>query len=418
MFKGRRFQDNSTGKIVNVVDENGTWVTLDEGTNIKTNVFLQRYSEHIEADNFFSNDPVMESLAQQFTQNINLNTIPVMGQDGSNVTFTNPAMVDNTSIPPSNAPAGYFVDDSQMSLEQKKREMLANFNQSYNPPAPVDAIDMSQIGIPPEQRVQPLQRRERPTPPPMPEDTERVVKDASTGRVIQYQEPEMQRPQPRQQPQQQPQTDDIYKLYEQNQDVYSQGPVRPPEQRPVEQQRPIERPIEEPNPHYNQPDGPSGFQSNASPSGVREEVYVSPEEEAFRFFRKFKKVHSVTIEVKFEEKIADPNYVRQTAMNFEGDVIKFYTQELMKKIYDDPTILEKQIYDSLKLSIMGEEYVQKEKEESERKEREEELRRKKALEWAKKQKEAEEIQPPTDNEIEIITPEIITQETKESTDNE
>lgn len=417
MFKGRKFQDNSSGKIVNVVDENGTWVTLDEGTNIKTNVFLQKYSEYLEVDNFFTNDPVMESLAQQFTQNINLNTVPVMGQDGSNVTFTNPDMNPNQPQPQTNAPAGYFVDDSQMSIEQKKREMLANFSQSYRPPAPVDAIDMSQIGIPPEQRVQPLQRRERPAPPPMPDEPERVVRDASTGQVIQgprvetYNEP----PRPRPQPPQQQETDDIYKLYQQNQDVYSQGPVRPPEQRPVEPPRPIDRPIEEPNPHNNQPSGPSGFQSNPSPSGIREDV--SPEEEAFKFFRKFKKVHPVEINVKFNEMIADPNYVRQTAMNFEGDVIKFYTQELMKKIYANPTLLEKQIYDSLKLSIMGEEYVQKEKEREEelKKEREEELRKEMALEWAKKTigKDVTEVKPPTTEEIEIITPEKIENQNNE-----
>ena len=115
--------------------------------------------------------------------------------------------------------------------------------------------------------------------------------------------------------------------------------------------------------------------------------------------------------------IADPNYVRQTAMNFEGDVIKFYTQELMKKIYANPTLLEKQIYDSLKLSIMGEEYVQKEKEREEelKKEREEELRKEMALEWAKKTigKDVTEVKPPTTEEIEIITPEKIENQNNE-----
>ena len=49
------------------------------------------------------------------------------------------------------------------------------------------------------------------------------------------------------------------------------------------------------------------------------------------FFRKFKKTHPVKIDVSFDEMIADPDYVRQTAMNFEGDVIKFYTQDRIKK---------------------------------------------------------------------------------------
>ena len=89
MFKGKRFQDNSTGKIITVMDENPSWVTLDDSRNIKTTVFLQKFSEYLEAENFFTNDSTMESLAIQFSQQINMNTIPITGPDGSNISFVN-----------------------------------------------------------------------------------------------------------------------------------------------------------------------------------------------------------------------------------------------------------------------------------------------------------------------------------------
>jgi hypothetical protein len=352
MFKGRRFQDNSDGKIVTVMSENGSWVTLDDSRNIKTSVFLQKFSEYIEADNFFSNDTAMESLAQQFSEKININTVPVVGSDGSSISYTNP------NIPPqqqqNTAPAGYFVDDSQLSKEAKIREAYEKF-QNYTPPVIQDVIDENIIGYPQNQRVAPLQRRERP-PEIHPEESEREIKDANTGQVLEskrvsYTESPSSPPPPP------PQTDNIYDLYKQ-----TASATPPPQQASRQPDYPVEQigPSPAPQQPRNEYQGPIGNQSNPSPSGIQSQ---SPEQEAFMFFKKFKKVHPIKIEVSFDEMIADPNYVRQTAMNFEGDVIKFYTQELMKKIYADPTMLEEQIYDSLKLSIMGEEYVQKEKEE-------------------------------------------------------
>ena len=363
MFKGKRFQDISTGKLVTVMDENPSWVTLDDSRNIKTSVFLQKFSEYLEAENFFSNDSTMESLAIQFSQQINMNTVPITGPDGSNISFVNP---ENPSK--GNAPAGYFVDESQMTSEAAKRELLEKFQNTYAPPPVHDAIDMSQIGQP-QRQAPPLQRRERP-PEIHPEENETVIKDASTGQILV--EPPKQRPRPVSYTEAPPtlsspppQTDDIYALYNQNKEQFQVQP-RPPEQRPVDnyiRPKPNLAGIDGSPTPPEQPklDGQAGNSGYPSPAGVR--LDLSPEEEAFMFFRKFKKTHPIKIDVSFDEMIAEPDYVRQTAMNFDGDVIKFYTQELMKKIYADPTILEHQIYDSLKLFIMGDEYVKKEREE-------------------------------------------------------
>jgi hypothetical protein len=318
MFKGKRFQDNSTGKIVSVTNENGTWITLDDSTNIKTNVFLQKYTEYIEVDNFFTSDPVMENLANQFNQTINLNTVPIVGQDGTNITYSNPnpVMANNTS------PAGYFVDDNQMA-EARKRELLEKY-QNYQPPTTVDAIDMSQIGVPENQRREPLQQRVRPVYVPPPEESERVIKNATTGEIIQNERRE----------------------------PYVQPPQPPPIQRIETPLQPSSQPIEKPEEPKIRiiPEGTVPPKVEQPPTT---RVFNTQEEEDFMFFKKFKKVYPIKINVSFDETIANPDYVRQTAMNFEGDIIKFYTKELMKKIWADPAILENQIYDNLKKNIIG-----------------------------------------------------------------
>jgi hypothetical protein len=343
MFKGRRFQDNANQRIVTVLEENGSWVTLDDTRNIKTSVFTQKFSEYLEPENFFTNDSVMENLANQFSQQINLNTVPIVDQHGSTINFTNP---NPNVVNPNVAPAGYFVDDREMTSEEKKRELLERFQNNYVPPSGMDeAIDMNMIGR--ENVYQPpMSPRQRGTYIP-PEESETVIKDANTGQILvepqRVQYTESPRPQP-----QQSQGDDIYKIYQNNQDQY-QTQTRPPEQRPVD--RPIEeqprqeQPRQEPRPVGSAPEYPN------YPTPV-----LSPEEEeSFVFFRRFKKVHPITIDVSFNEKIAEPNYVRQTALNFEGDIIKFYTKELMKKIWSNPSILEDQIYEKLRFIIMGEE---------------------------------------------------------------
>mgnify|MGYP001159341405 CR=1 FL=1 len=88
-------------------------------------------------------------------------------------------------------------------------------------------------------------------------------------------------------------------------------------------------------------------------------VYMSAEEEAFRFFKSFKRIHPISVEVSFDEKIAQPDFIRMMVVNYEGDIIKYYTKEIMNRIYNDPGFLENKIYEKLK-SIIFEESAKKE----------------------------------------------------------
>jgi hypothetical protein len=256
----------------------------------------------------------MERLAQQFNEKVNINTTPIVTPSGIEMSGAQ-------------APAGIFIEETPDDIERKKRELLNSFQNNYRPPVVQDAIDMNTIGNPNYQPPQQFQKRERGTYIP-PESTSEV-KNLTTGEVIvkanvqqaSYSETTSQPSQ------------DIYKTYEQINQQPSQ-PYQPPVQ-------PSQPPVQ-----------PVGNISNPSPSGVR--VDLTPEQEAFMFFKKFKKIHPIDIKLIFKELIADPDYLRQTAMNFDGDIVKFYTNELMNKLWDNPSLLEKQIYDEFKKIIIGE----------------------------------------------------------------
>jgi len=108
----------------------------------------------------------------------------------------------------------------------------------------------------------------------------------------------------------------------------------------------------------NEYPGASGVdRSVPSPSAP---IYMDAEEEAFRFFKSFKKVYPITLSVDFDERIAEPNFIKMMAVNYEGDIIKFYTREFMNRIQNDPGFLENKIYEKLK-SIVFEEDQKKER---------------------------------------------------------
>jgi hypothetical protein len=137
---------------------------------------------------------------------------------------------------------------------------------------------------------------------------------------------------------------DFEKRQKQQQVTQFQQRQRPPDpynQPPQQPQQPV-------NENYEQPVQPMQ-QPIAQPS------YLSPEEESFRFFKGFKRAYPIKLTVDFDERIAEPNFIRMMVTNMEGDIIKFYTKEIMNRIYNDPGFLENKIYDKLRTLVFVEE---------------------------------------------------------------
>lgn len=75
--------------------------------------------------------------------------------------------------------------------------------------------------------------------------------------------------------------------------------------------------------------------------------------ESFKFFKGFKKNHTVTINLIINEKIADPEFLKLMLNNFEADVIKFYTKEIFNEFINNPESIENLIYEQLREIIIG-----------------------------------------------------------------
>lgn len=86
---------------------------------------------------------------------------------------------------------------------------------------------------------------------------------------------------------------------------------------------------------------------------------LATEQETYKFFRGFKKNYKVTIDLKFDEMIADPEFLKLMMNNFEADVIKYYTQEIYKNIASNPQMVEDEIYKQLETIILGKKPVKK-----------------------------------------------------------
>jgi len=78
-----------------------------------------------------------------------------------------------------------------------------------------------------------------------------------------------------------------------------------------------------------------------------------PSEDSYKFFRGFKKNHKITIELNFDEYIADPEFLKLMMDNFEADVIKFYTMEIFKNVVSNPQKVENDIYNQLEDIILN-----------------------------------------------------------------
>jgi len=270
MLQTKRFQSNESQEVVSIIGESSVFYNLSNGSNIKKDIFFQKYSEMVDATNFFEKQSRegLQSLAEQIKTVDSRNAV-----DGN-------------------------IEPSVKYLQQATSEQA---------PAPPEYRDMLIRKFEQEQANKDLSQYK------VYESDDDAAADFERRQKAK-QQPPPQRPKP-------PQYQDPYQ-----QDEYSQ----PSEQTPITQ-------------HQQQPQQPA---------------YLSAEEESFRFFKSFKRIHPIKVEVTFDEKIAEPDFIKMMVVNYEGDIIKYYTKEIMNRIYNDPGFLENKVYDKLK-SIVFEEAQKK-----------------------------------------------------------
>lgn len=98
----------------------------------------------------------------------------------------------------------------------------------------------------------------------------------------------------------------------------------------------------------------TGVPGNIPQSPPPQMTYTNAEEEAWRFFKSFKRIYPIKLTIDFDEKIAEPDFLKMMANNFEADIINFYTKQIMDRVYNDPGFLENKIYEKLRSIVYDE----------------------------------------------------------------
>lgn len=290
----REFKNQESGEVVKVLNDDGIWFTLNNGAKIKKESFSSRYTDVVDPSSFFSSQPI-SNIAQQIS-NIDPSKVVSDSSQGTQVKRINQPVysqqVRNTDeIKP--------IDKSQVPQELLERAVpqvdLSRYRQIEDENAAADAL-LGNQGVPAShQGPGPM------IPPPVdnpnyPEFDPNVKRDR----------------------------DKSHRIHQ------TQGEI---------------------NSRFDYYD-----QDNTNEIvEVKPSIYLTPqEEESYKFFKGFKKIHSVEINLKLEEKIAEPEFLKMMSNNFEADVIKFYTRQIFQSMIHNTKQIEKDIYNQLSDIVFGE----------------------------------------------------------------
>lgn len=78
-----------------------------------------------------------------------------------------------------------------------------------------------------------------------------------------------------------------------------------------------------------------------------EEEEIEEENPVHQMFDKAKKVHSLKVTLKLDEKIPDKDVIKMMEENFEESAIEYYAKDIYKKLMEDPSVIEDQVKDAI-----------------------------------------------------------------------
>jgi hypothetical protein len=269
MLEGKRFQNNDNGEIVEVIADTGIFYNLSNGSNIKRDIFFQKYSEMVDPTSFFQKQTQagLYSLAEQFKTLDTRNAV-----DGD--------------IPPTVRHISEQSNLSSSTPEQDKQDMIRRYNETQ------------------------------------------ARKDLSQYKVYENE-------------------DDAVADFERRQKDIQQNQMKQ-NRKSLRQQR-----IEEEE-KFLRGETPQVTEHVESYSETSQLSYLSKDEEAYRFFKSFKRIYPVKLTIDFDEKIAEPGFLKLMVTNMEADIIQYYTKEIMNRIHNDPGYLENKIYERLRTIVFEE----------------------------------------------------------------
>jgi hypothetical protein len=135
MYKGKKYTDLTTGRVVEIKDHFEDIAILDNNSKIKLNRLLDKnfFDEYIDPNSFFKNDGLLSTFAQKIKQ-IPDDVINNMNESSSPNTIRN-GQVDlnnisgSTSVRPMNDEPAVLLSDPEL----EKEELMRKYNIQNNP---------------------------------------------------------------------------------------------------------------------------------------------------------------------------------------------------------------------------------------------------------------------------------------------
>lgn len=72
-------------------------------------------------------------------------------------------------------------------------------------------------------------------------------------------------------------------------------------------------------------------------------------------FKSFKRNHPISVSIKFEDKIGNPDFVKMMMENMDGDIVGYYKKIIMNNIVNNIKHIEDEVEKCIKMEIFGEE---------------------------------------------------------------
>jgi hypothetical protein len=135
MYKGKKYTDLTTGRVVEIKDHFEDIAILDNNSKIKLNRLLDKnfFDEYIDPNSFFKNDGLLSTFAQKikqipddFINNMNESSSPNTIRNGQ-VDLNN--ISGSTSVRPMNDEPAVLLSDPEL----EKEELMRKYNIQSNP---------------------------------------------------------------------------------------------------------------------------------------------------------------------------------------------------------------------------------------------------------------------------------------------
>jgi len=139
-YKGKKFTDLTTGKIVEVKDHFEDVAVLDNGSRIRVNRLLDKsfFEDYIDPQSFFKNDNLLNTFAQKIRQ-IPESVIQNMNESATNQQQDLNNISGSTSVNPIFDEPAVFQSDPELEKEELMRKYGIKNNPNATPVNPINA---------------------------------------------------------------------------------------------------------------------------------------------------------------------------------------------------------------------------------------------------------------------------------------